>query len=137
MTDALEVNAPETNQELTEASTMPSGMLMALAYVTVIPAIVFLLVKRFRQNRFIRFHAWQSLLLFAVVEVYGRVIPGAVDWLNAADLPSFHLDMIEHIYRFGPQPATLAIVLWGVFGLMAYKKKLFKFPILGDLAEIL
>jgi uncharacterized membrane protein len=39
-----------------------------------------------------------------------------------------------------PAPAlndTLAIVLWILFGLMAYKKKLFKFPVLGDLAEIL
>jgi uncharacterized membrane protein len=137
MTEELEVNAPQANQELTQASTMPSGMLMALAYFTVIPAIFFLLVKRFRQNRFVRFHAWQSLLLFGLVEIYGRVIPGVVDWLNAADLPGFHLDMTEHIYRFGPQPATLAIILWALFGLMAYRKKLFKFPILGDLAEML
>jgi uncharacterized membrane protein len=137
MPETLETNTHDATQELTEASTMPSGALMALAYFTFIPAVFLLSLKRFRQNRFVRFHAWQSLLLFALVEIYGRVIPGAVSWLNAADLPSFHLDMIEHLYRLGPQPATLMIILWVLFGLTAYKKKLFKFPILGDLAEIL
>ena len=34
----------------------------ALAYVTIIPAIVFLLVEPYNKNSFVRFHAWQSHL---------------------------------------------------------------------------
>jgi uncharacterized membrane protein len=35
----------------------------ALAYVTIIPAIVFLLVEPYNKNSFVRFHAWQSIFL--------------------------------------------------------------------------
>jgi uncharacterized membrane protein len=34
-----------------------------LAYVTIIPAIVFLVVAPYNQNSTIRFHAWQSVFL--------------------------------------------------------------------------
>src|SRR5208337_3546776 len=32
-----------------------------LAYVTIIPAIVFLVVEPYNRNRFVRFHAWQCI----------------------------------------------------------------------------
>lgn len=35
----------------------------ALAYVTPVPALAFLLVEPYRSNRFIRFHSYQCLLL--------------------------------------------------------------------------
>jgi uncharacterized membrane protein len=35
----------------------------ALTYVTLIPAIVFLLLPPYNGNPFIRFHAWQSIFL--------------------------------------------------------------------------
>ncbi len=35
----------------------------ALAYVTIIPAIIFLIVEPYNKNSYIRFHAWQSHLL--------------------------------------------------------------------------
>ena len=33
----------------------------ALAYVTIIPAIIFLVMEPYNKNRFIRFHSWQCL----------------------------------------------------------------------------
>jgi len=49
----------------------------ALAYVTIIPAIVFLLVEPYNKNSFIRFHAWQCIFLYLVAFVVGfvNVIP--------------------------------------------------------------
>jgi uncharacterized membrane protein len=49
----------------------------ALAYVTIIPAIIFLLVEPYNKNSFIRFHAWQCIFLYAVVFVVSfiNVIP--------------------------------------------------------------
>src|ERR1700685_2102486 len=32
-----------------------------LAYVTIIPAIIFLVLEPYNKNRFVRFHAWQSI----------------------------------------------------------------------------
>jgi len=35
----------------------------ALAYVTIIPAIIFLIVEPFNKNSYVRFHSWQSIFL--------------------------------------------------------------------------
>ena len=35
----------------------------ALAYITIIPAIIFLLVEPYNKNSFVRFHAWQCIFL--------------------------------------------------------------------------
>ena len=38
----------------------------AIAYLTLVPAAVLLLLPAFRGSRFVRFHAWQSVLLWGV-----------------------------------------------------------------------
>ena len=35
----------------------------AIAYITIIPAIIFLLVEPYNKSSFVRFHAWQSIFL--------------------------------------------------------------------------
>jgi uncharacterized membrane protein len=49
----------------------------ALAYITIIPAIIFLLVEPYNKNSFVRFHAWQCIFLYVVGFVIGfvNVIP--------------------------------------------------------------
>lgn len=41
----------------------------ALAYLTFIPAVVFLFVKQFQRRKFVRFHAFQSVFFWALVVV--------------------------------------------------------------------
>jgi uncharacterized membrane protein len=41
----------------------------AIAYLTIIPAIIFLLVEPFNKNSFVRFHSFQCLFLCAVAIV--------------------------------------------------------------------
>src|ERR1700758_2875998 len=48
---------------------IPDRVAGALGYVFVVPAIFFLLRDPFKKNRFIRFHAWQSILVAAVTAV--------------------------------------------------------------------
>src|SRR5580658_2863117 len=43
----------------------------ALAYVTFIPAIVFLAMPPYNQSPYVRFHAWQSIFLFIAAVVVG------------------------------------------------------------------
>jgi uncharacterized membrane protein len=38
----------------------------ALAYFTFVPAAALLLLPAFRSHRFVRFHAWQSLIIWGV-----------------------------------------------------------------------
>ena len=44
------------------AGGLTDNMAGMLAYITIIPAIIFLVMEPYNKNRFIRFHAWQCLL---------------------------------------------------------------------------
>lgn len=65
----------------------------ALAYVTIIPAIIFLLVEPYNKKQFVRFHAWQCIFLFiacVVIEIVLGMIP-IVGWII---LPFFGLGVL-------------------------------------------
>src|SRR5579863_9268285 len=48
-------------------SGMADNVAGMLAYVTFIPAIIFLVTPPYNQSRFIRFHSYQSIFLFVAV----------------------------------------------------------------------
>jgi len=90
-----------------------------LAYVTIIPAIIFLAVDPYNKNSFVRFHSWQSIFLgiagFAVDMVL-TFIP-VVGWIL---LPVVMLGFL---------------VVWIIAMLKAFKGERFKLPVIGNLAE--
>lgn len=97
----------------------------ALAYVTIIPAIVFLVLEPYNKNRFIRFHAFQCLF-FAVA--------WTVLWIGLA--------FISHIPFLGwatvllwPLFSLAGFVIWLILVLKAYQGQMFKLPVIGDMAE--
>ncbi len=96
-----------------------------LAYITPIPAIVFLVTAPYNQSSAIRFHSWQSIF-FCVVDVVVWValtILGMVPVLNLIDL------ILMPIVALG------FLVVWILLLVNAFNGKSFKLPILGDLAE--
>ena len=97
----------------------------ALAYVTIIPAIVFLVLEPFNRRRFVRFHSFQCLF-FAVA--------WTVLWIG--------LSIIAHIPFLGwmtiliwPLVSLVGFVIWLILVLKAYQGQMFKLPIIGDMAE--
>jgi len=97
----------------------------ALAYLTIIPAIVFLVIEPFNRRRFVRFHAFQSIFFFAV-------------WL-AADIC---LAIIGHIPFLGwatlflwPLVSLALFLILLILALKAYQGQIFKLPVIGDIAE--
>ena len=90
-----------------------------LAYVTIIPAIVFLLLEPYNRNRFIRFHSFQCIFL-CVVLVAIHIVLLAVPIIGWA---------ISIFVNLG------SLVLWIVLLLKAYQGQKFKLPVIGDLAE--
>jgi uncharacterized membrane protein len=45
---------------------LTDNSLGALAYITVVPAIFFLAISPYNKRAYVRFHAWQSIVLFAL-----------------------------------------------------------------------
>lgn len=96
-----------------------------LAYVTIIPAIIFLIVAPYNSNRFVRFHSWQSIMLaiaWFVVEV-GLMVLGRIPGIGLVDL------------FLGPLIGLAFFVVWLIVMIQAFTGKMFKLPVLGDLAE--
>jgi uncharacterized membrane protein len=97
--------------------------LAALAYFSLLPAVVLLLLPAFRAHRFIRFHAWQSLLVWGTFLV---LIVVALFLSNVAAPTIFLLFVIL---------ATLAMLfIWIVLSIKAWRGERFELPWFGDLA---
>ena len=97
----------------------------ALAYVTIIPAIVFLVLEPFNKKRFIRFHSFQCLFF-------------AITWTALWII----LAIIGHIPVLGwatlllwPLVSLAGFVVWLILVLKAYQGQMFKLPVIGDIAE--
>jgi len=91
----------------------------ALAYVTIIPAIIFLIVEPFNKNSYVRFHSWQSIFfgiaVFAV-NIVLSVIP-VIGWIIM------------------PFVGLVFLVIWVYVLLKALNGQRFKLPLIGDLAK--
>jgi len=95
-----------------------------LAYFTIIPAIVFLVLEPFNRKPFVRFHSFQCIF-FAV--------GWTVLWIV--------LSIIGHIPVLGwatiflwPLISLAGLVIWIVLVLKAYQGQMFKLPVIGDMA---
>ena len=104
---------------------LADNMAGALAYVTIIPAIAFLILEPFNRKRFVRFHSFQCLF-FAVA--------WTVLWIFLA--------FVGHIPFLGwatillwPLVSLAGLIVWVILVLKAYQNQMFKLPVIGDMAE--
>lgn len=110
------------------ASTASSGPLAEnvagmLAYFTIIPAIVFLVIEPYKSNRFVRFHSFQCL--FTV---------GALIVLHIGlSIVSYALPLL--VLPVWTLLALAELALWLLLVIKAYQGQMFKLPIVGDMAE--
>jgi uncharacterized membrane protein len=112
-----------------EALPLPENIAGAVAYITIVPAIVFLLLEPFKRNLFVRFHAFQHLFLW----VAGFVIAIAAGILAALlQLIPF---MRVLVFPLGGLIGLAWFFLWVLLVVKAYQHEFFKLPIIGDLAE--
>jgi uncharacterized membrane protein len=96
-----------------------------LAYITIIPAIIFLVMEPYNKNRFVRFHSFQNLF-FAVA--------WTVMWIG--------LVIIGHIPILGwltlllwPLIGLAGLILWVILLIKANQGQMWKIPVIGDMAE--
>ena len=99
----------------------------AVAYITFVPAIVFLVMPPYNGRPFVRFHSWQSILL----NVAAFVVNIAVSLLAVVTL--FMGPMV--LYAIIRIVWLLWIALWVLCVVQAVNGKMYKLPLIGDLAE--
>lgn len=92
----------------------------ALAYVMIVPAIIFLVIEPYNRNSFVRFHSWQSIFLgigaFAVNTVLTIIFP-VIGWIL---IPFVSLGILG---------------IWVFVLLKALKGERYQLPLIGKLAE--
>jgi uncharacterized membrane protein len=117
--------AAPSGSTTTAGGGLTDNMAGALAYVTIIPAIVFLVLEPYSKKRFIRFHSFQCIF-FAVA--------WTVLWIA--------LRIIVQIPILGwatvllwPLVSLAGLIIWIILVMKAYQGQTFKLPVIGDMAE--
>jgi uncharacterized membrane protein len=110
------------------SSGIASNVAAALSYITIV-GIIFLVIDPYKNDKFVRFHSFQSVFLAVgciglwILEVIVNIV---------ARMISFGLlglvGVLELIVGLG------IMVLWLVLVFQAYSNKQFKLPVIGDLA---
>lgn len=107
-----------TSPTSSPASGLTSNVAGGLAYITIIPAIIFLCVDPYRRDPFVRFHAFQSLFL-------------AVPW--------FVLSVLLVIPILGwilfPLIGIVFFVVWVIAIIAAFQGRKWPIPFIGKYAE--
>src|ERR1700693_1662007 len=107
------------------ASGLTDNVAGMLAYVTIIPAIIFLVVEPYNKSRFVRFHSFQCIFLcVALMALHiGVSILGVVPFLLLITFP------LHALISLG------AFILWIILLIKANQGQMYKLPVIGDLAE--
>jgi uncharacterized membrane protein len=82
-----------------------------------VSGLVFILLEA--ENKFVRFHAMQSIIVFGILSIIGIVF-GWIPWFG---------------WVISSLVGLLGFVLWIVLMVKAYQGVMYKLPVAGDLAE--
>jgi uncharacterized membrane protein len=105
-------------------------LLGALAYVTFIPAVVFVLIEPLKRNRFVRFHSFQSILLTVVTIALAIALRILYSVLTLIPVIGYLLAwLVSALALLG------LVILWLVLVVKALQGATFKLPLIGNLAE--
>ena len=107
------------NKDLGKTSTgMSANLASLLCYVAgIITGVIFYLIEK--ENKFVRFHAMQSILVFGFFLVANAVL---------AFIPVIGWSLM-------PVLGIIQLILWIVLMIKAYQGEALKLPIVGDIAE--
>jgi uncharacterized membrane protein len=101
------------------ATGLTDNLAAAIAYLTFLPAIFFLLLEPFNKNRFVRFHSFQCIFL-------------SIAWFTL----SFAFTLVPLLgWALIFVMPFLGLILWIVVIVQAFRGQTFKVPVVGDLAE--
>ena len=101
----------------------------AIAYITIIPAIIFLVLEPYNRVPLVRFHSWQSIglgLAAVVIHIILVMVGVMLHFIPLIGLLLFPVHMLVSLAIF---------VAWLIAILKASKGEWYKLPVIGDFAE--
>jgi len=105
---------PEEIKTSTGLNQNVAGLLCYLAgWIT---GLIFFLIEK--ENRFVRFHAMQSIITFGSLTVLSIIF-----------------GFMPLLWILMPILGILQLILWVILMVKAYQGELFKLPMIGDIAE--
>jgi uncharacterized membrane protein len=111
-------------------SGMADNVAGMLAYITIIPAILFLVIEPYNKNHFVKFHAWQNIFLHGAAIVLWIVL--MILTVAASIVP-----VVGHllVMLLGLVVWIGFFVVWVILLIKANAGQMYKLPFIGDLAE--
>jgi len=128
--------APQPAPPVGSSTAAPASTPMAenlagmLAYFTIIPAILFLVIEPYNRNRFVRFHSFQCLFVAVALIVIDVLLTIVSSILHL--LPMIGWFMTALLW---PLWGLAQLALWLLLVVKAYQHEMFKLPVVGDMAE--
>ena len=127
--------APAASYSALAAPVVPAAPLAEnvagmLAYFTIIPAIIFLLIEPYNRNRFVRFHSFQCLFVAVALVVIDVVLMILASILHLIPVIGWVVMAI-----MWPIYSLAVLALWLLLVIKAYQHQVYKLPIVGDMAE--
>jgi uncharacterized membrane protein len=112
----------------TVGTTLAPNVAGALAYVTIIPAIVFLVIEPFNKDKFVRFHSFQCLFLTVAIialEILLGIVGGVLGF-------GLGFGLVWVLYRLFSLLVLIVVILCAV---KAYQGKKLLLPVIGKISE--
>jgi uncharacterized membrane protein len=94
-----------------------------------ITGLIFFLIEK--DNKFVRFHALQSIIVFGALSILGFVLSIFFQIFIMVHL----YFMFQFLVLISKLLWLVALILWVVLMIQAYQGVRFKLPIAGDIAE--
>jgi uncharacterized membrane protein len=125
----MEKNEKANEKEKTSTGLNPNVAALLSYLVGWITGLVFFLMEK--ENKFIRFHALQSIITFGALSVIGIVLSVLVSFLMMIRFTF----IVPLFILIGNLLGLLGIILWIVLMVKAYQGEKFKLPFIGAIVE--
>lgn len=119
-------SSPEAPGNPTSASGLTENVAGMLSYITIAPAIVFLVIEPYNKSRFVRFHAFQSILYWVSLVAVAFLMGILTSFSSILGLLLIPLQAIIWL---------AFLVVWVLCVVKAFNHEKFKLPVIGDMAE--
>lgn len=124
----------------TSFMTLDSNLAAMLCYILnfvcclgLVLSIIFAITEK--ENRFVKFHAFQSIFL-AILQIIVGLVIGILGFVVSLALNMVHMELLGWILVLGLRFLLFAIFLifWIIAGIKAYSGQWYKLPIIGEFA---